>query len=63
MPTVFVQVVISFRSRLKKTFIERYMDALEEERRTFGERYLRDQLVIEVLDSMKSSIWYQDVWM
>lgn len=39
-PSSFVQVVIGFRFRLKKIFIERYIKALKEEHRFLLDRYL-----------------------
>jgi hypothetical protein len=58
----FVQVVIRFRSRLEKAFGECYIDALEAEHRSLRDRYLRDPLLKDMLDSMKDTIGYHDAW-
>jgi hypothetical protein len=62
MPSSFVQVVIRFRSRLKKAFGECYIDALETEHRSLRDRYLRDPLLKDTLDSIKDTIGYHDAW-
>jgi hypothetical protein len=60
MPSIFVQVVIRFRSRFDKTCGECYIDALKVEHRSLRDRYLRDPLLKDMLDSMKDTIGYHD---
>jgi hypothetical protein len=62
MPSSFVQVVIRFRSSLEKAFGECYIDASEAEHRSLRDRYLRDPLLKDMLDSMKDTIGYHDAW-
>jgi hypothetical protein len=62
MPSSFVQVVIRFRSRFEKAFGECYIDALEAEHRSLRDRYHRDPLLKDMLDSMKDTIGYNDAW-
>jgi hypothetical protein len=62
MPSSFVEVVIRFRSRLEKVFGECYINALEKEHRSLRDRYIRDPLLKDMLDSMKDTIGYRDAW-
>jgi hypothetical protein len=57
-PSSFVQVVTSFRSRHEKAFSECCIDALEDEYRSLRNRYIRDPLLKDVLDWMKDTIGY-----
>jgi hypothetical protein len=56
LPSSFVEVVIRFCSRLEKGFGECYINALEKEHRSLRDRYIRDPLLKDMLDSMKDTI-------
>jgi hypothetical protein len=56
MPSSFVEVVIRFCSRIEKVFGECYINALENEHRSLRDRYIRDPLLEDMLDSMKDTI-------
>jgi hypothetical protein len=62
MPSSFVKVVILFRSRLEKVLGECYINALEKEHRSLRDRFIRDPLLKDMLDSTKDTIGYRDAW-
>lgn len=62
LPSVFVDLVIRFRSRLEKHFSNGFIDALEREQKDLRIAYQRENVFRETIDRMPESIGFHEAW-